>query len=414
MYICIYLCVCIAESILLLGCDETAKEYSCRKMICGCTSFCHEAVLVAKVVAGRYLGTTFKQNNKAPSVHPRTTTCRRNKLLPCCCTAQENQLPPVLPRMSRYPKSLQEQQHYIQLVVDAVRRHYQSGGSLRKSITLLLPDLNPELDIYDRRFLLRLVWDVVALLVLERQQRVKVLVQGPSVSGGGLPLAVAGLLRYLNEDYQLSQESWNGKLATHVSIGTLEECEDGQEDTFVVITPTNAVSTPITERLEQLTQKYTDKSFLLINPSLKDVPSTNGVMQVRGRKERMEFLQTFEDVFYLRPLYKTGTLYPIQGILLRKYPSPWQVWKMYVDDAQGEHYILLEECQHKPDRQTLTRIFSTSPTTTKKSTENNTTREAARPILFFLSFALLLVSLLLVRNQTTAGLSLPSFWPPTL
>ncbi|GJD06136.1 Adenylate kinase 5, chloroplastic [Galdieria sulphuraria] len=261
----------------------------------------------------------------------RNTACHYtgNKSGPHCTASPVNKEPSVLPQMSRYPKSLQEQEYYINLVVEAVNRH-DASSALRKSVTLLLPDLNPELDIYDRRFLLRLVWGLVRLLVLEKQKRVRIVVQGPSVSGG-IPLAVAGLLRYLNEDYQISRASWDGKLQTHVSISTLGECltqKDIDQDYCIVITPTNAVSTPITEQLFQLTQKYSNKPILLINPSLKDVPSTDGIMQVRGRKERMEFIETFEDVFYLRPLYKTGTLYPIQGVLLRKYPSPWEVWKM--------------------------------------------------------------------------------------
>ncbi|GJQ08807.1 hypothetical protein GpartN1_g598.t1 [Galdieria partita] len=349
------------------------------------------------------------------SIDRRTTACSciRNQKYGPLCIASSVKAPTVLPHMSRYPKSLQEQQYYIDLVVEAVQSYDNSCSNLKKSVTLLLPDLNPELDIYDRRFLLRLVWGLATLCVLEKQQRVRLVVQGPSESGG-LPLAVAGLFRYLNEDYQISRESWNGKLQTHVSISTLEECltQNVNQDYFIVITPTNAVSTPITEQLIQLTQKYNNSPILLINPSLKDVPSTDGVMQVRGRKERMEFLETFEDVFYLRPLYKTGTLYPIQGLLLRKYPLPWQVWKMDYDELQQEHYLLLEECPHKPDRSMLTTLFKSSiPHSTTISNKNTT--EEARPVLLFLSFALLLLFFLILRNHMTKTFLL-SFWPPAL
>eukprot|EP00871_Galdieria_phlegrea_P006057 jgi/Galph1/939/GphlegSOOS_G5646.1 len=244
------------------------------------------------------------------------------KSLYCCASLQSTVLP-FLPNMSQYPRTTEQQQHYISLIMDAIDSAWkdtkQPGANLRTSITLLLPDLNPALDIYDRRFLLRMVWGVVSHLVLKENQRVRIAVQSP-MGGSGLPLAVAGLLRYLNADYLESSNVWNGKLHSHVSISTVDYCISTpvEEDCFVIVTPTNAVSAPVIEQIMQLTDRYKSKSIILINPNLQDVPSTGGIMQVQGRKERIEFLNSFHCIFYLRPLYKTGTLYPTNVHLAAK------------------------------------------------------------------------------------------------
>ena len=41
-----------------------------------------------------------------------------------------------------------------------------------------------------------------------------------------------------------------------------------------------------------------------MNPNLVDIPSSGGLMQVRGREERMSFVEDFEEIYHFRLLYR--------------------------------------------------------------------------------------------------------------
>ena len=45
---------------------------------------------------------------------------------------------------------------------------------------------------------------------------------------------------------------------------------------------------------------------ILVNPSLGDRPSSNNVMQIRGRAERRDFENSFTDIYELRLLYPSS------------------------------------------------------------------------------------------------------------
>lgn len=65
--------------------------------------------------------------------------------------------------------------------------------------------------------------------------------------------------------------------------------------------------------------------MILINAVLKDLPSSGGMMGIRGRKERMEFAESFETAYHFRLLYTSGTYFPIKGALRYSYGGPWEV-----------------------------------------------------------------------------------------
>lgn len=67
------------------------------------------------------------------------------------------------------------------------------------------------------------------------------------------------------------------------------------------------------------------KTLILVNPILKDVPSSGGVMGVRGRKERIAFANSFEIGYHFRLLYTTRTYFPIKGALRYSYGGQWEV-----------------------------------------------------------------------------------------
>lgn len=72
-----------------------------------------------------------------------------------------------------------------------------------------------------------------------------------------------------------------------------------------------------------------NKHVILVNPLLKDIPSSAGVMQVRGRKERMAFEDSFAIAYHFRLLYLSSQcIYPVMGALRKVYHhDQWQVRK---------------------------------------------------------------------------------------
>lgn len=60
-------------------------------------------------------------------------------------------------------------------------------------------------------------------------------------------------------------------------------------------------------------QKTPHRPVVIINPNLKDRPSSGGVMQVRGRGERMSFAESFKDIYNFRLLYGSSvSFFPIK------------------------------------------------------------------------------------------------------
>lgn len=204
-------------------------------------------------------------------------------------------------------------------------------------LTLLVPQLNPALDVYDRRFLLQLTW-AVARGAAEAKLRTRVLIQGRR-KFGAVPLSVAGLRRDFDADLVLSALDW----PTVLRSGELEEEDDVDEedDVFVVVSPTNAVSIPVINAVIDLVHRAQGRPVILVNPRLEDVPSHSGVMQVSGRRDRLRFLDSIQRLLYFRLLYSPGARYPPRGILFRGFPTAWQVWRAI--DVDTDYTLILEQ-----------------------------------------------------------------------
>ena len=68
-----------------------------------------------------------------------------------------------------------------------------------------------------------------------------------------------------------------------------------------------------------------NQAVVIVNPVLQDIPSHSGIMGVRGRAERLSFVQSFVPGYHLRLLYYKGQDYPIIGCLRYSYGGKWQV-----------------------------------------------------------------------------------------
>jgi hypothetical protein len=136
----------------------------------------------------------------------------------------------------------------------------------------------------------------------------------------------------------LARRDWPG---TDFSIyGLLELKAEVMPDdqSFVMISPT-----PVdVQEVERLCNNAGDRPFILVNPRLEDVGTVGIGYTARQLRER--FLKTFEPGYYLRPMDNV--------VLLRNYPTPWQVWL-----GDGTDFNLLAEEFFKPDSEALDRIL---------------------------------------------------------
>ena len=69
----------------------------------------------------------------------------------------------------------------------------------------------------------------------------------------------------------------------------------------------------IVDKLEEMVVAAKGRPVILVNPSLLDRPSSNNMMQIRGRAERRSFVDSFRDFYALRLLYPSsgGYMFPI-------------------------------------------------------------------------------------------------------
>lgn len=204
---------------------------------------------------------------------------------------------------------------YLSAVTDAVDAFLSAWkrdasmstvGPTVAQVTLQVPQLDPSLDIYDRRFLLQAAWAVLSATVAEHSLRTRVLVQGRR-EFGAIPLSVAGLRRTFEGDLALSASDWPPDSIRSSDLEDEAAIAD-DDDLFLVLSPTNAVSIPIIDEIISVANRVGPRPVILLNPRLDDIPSHSGVMQVSGRAARIAFLESIVDVLYFRVLYDPGAV----------------------------------------------------------------------------------------------------------
>lgn len=248
------------------------------------------------------------------------------------------------------------------------------------ALTLLLPELNPSLDVYDRRFLLSLVWALVLRVAFDHRKRVRVLIQGTG-SFGAIPLSIAGLRRTFEADLLVSEEGLGGHdaVSSVLRVGDLEDpaSVEDEDEVFVVVSPTNATGVAvITDLMKFVSRVGTTRPVICINPRLEDVPSAAGVMGTSGRDQRIQFIRRIHNPFYLRLLYSSGTMYPLRGILYHRHRSPWQIWRHFVQDDTAS-YEKIADFQSHPDSSDITDAFAADAF--QRQTAENTESLRAAP-----------------------------------
>lgn len=147
----------------------------------------------------------------------------------------------------------------------------------------------------------------------------------------------------------LARRDWGETPYPVRGIGELKAQIQPSERLFLFVEPSSVE----VNQVDELCQEAQNRPVVLLNPRLEDVAIVGIGYAARQLRER--FLSTFETCYYLRPL--EGAL------LLRCYPSPWQVWL----EEDGSHRLIAEEPQ-KPIGEALEQILGRATSDSAKST----------------------------------------------
>ncbi|XP_034700295.1 adenylate kinase 5, chloroplastic isoform X1 [Vitis riparia] len=261
-------------------------------------------------------------------------------------------------RLNNIPHSREIRTYFYDDVLQATQRAVNDGRT-RLKVEINIPELNPEMDVYRIGTLMELV-RVLALSFADDGKHVKVCVQGSMGEGAlaGMPLQLAGTRKILEfmdwGDY--------GAKGTFINIGSIGSKEvEEQDDLFILVAPQNAVGNCIIDDLKAMTDAAGNRPVILVNPRLKDLPGSSGIMQTMGRDKRLEYAASFENCYFFRLLYYAGTQYPIMGAIRMSYPYRYELYKR-VDESFGkEKYIILTTSSERPNIDEINDAFIGKP-----------------------------------------------------
>jgi adenylate kinase len=200
----------------------------------------------------------------------------------------------------------------------------------------------------------------IVVRLVEQNLRVRVCVQASMGVGIflGTPKQLSGVSKLLQMmDWQSDEGEENeGMVGTYLNFGHVGKehvvnahtSEDGtkveQDDVFIIIAPQSMVGTDtsIIGPLQAMAEAVGDRPMILINPDLIDKVSSQGQQSVRGRRQRMDFADTFKTIWHFSNIYVSGTSYfPILGSMTKLSPlAPWVAHQRRdLSNIAGEVYI---------------------------------------------------------------------------
>jgi adenylate kinase len=260
--------------------------------------------------------------------------------------------------------------------LDAVTLCSQHRISPRMKMVHSFPELNPSMDSYRIGTLLELV-RVMATTLAEQNLRVRICVQGSMGVGifTGTPKQLNGVSTILQRmDWESEEGERNeGMVGNYINFGAIGKehvvnahVDDKgnkveQDDVFLLLCPQSmiGVETSIIGRLEEMTIAAGDRPMILINPDLVDKVSSQGQQSVRGRKQRIEFAESFQTIFHFQNIYVSGTSYfPILGAITKLKPTePWVAHQRRDRVEGGEVYIPVLSSEEMPTGEVILNTF---------------------------------------------------------
>ncbi|KAL0753771.1 hypothetical protein Bca101_091439 [Brassica carinata] len=254
-------------------------------------------------------------------------------------------------RLNNIPHSRDIRSYFYEDVLQATVRSIKDGNT-RLRVDINIPELNPEMDVYRIGTLMELV-RTLALSFADDGKRVK----GSMGEGAlaGMPLQLAGTRKILEYMDWGDDET----LGTFVKLGAIGGKEvDEEDDLFILVAPQNAVGNCIIDDLQAMTSAAGKRPVVLINPRLKDLPASSGIMQTMGREKRLEYALTFDNCYVFRLLYYAGTQYPIMGALRMSYPYRYELYKRVTEENGKEKYVLISTYSERPTPDQINDAFS--------------------------------------------------------
>jgi len=264
-----------------------------------------------------------------------------------------------------------------QATLDSVMLCSEGKISNRMNMIVMFPEMNPSMDSYRIGTLLELA-RTIAIRLAEENLRVRICVQGSMGVGifTGVPKQLNGVATLLQRmDWESEEGEQNeGMVGDYVRFGAIGKEHvvnahtdaDGnqveQDDVFILLCPQSmvGVDSSIMGQLAEMVDAAGDRPVILINPDLSDKISSQGQQSVRGRKERMDFADSFKTIYHFQNIYVSGTSYfPILGAITKR--SPYEPWVAHQRrdrvNNEGEVYVPVLSCEEKPEGDMILRTF---------------------------------------------------------
>ena len=268
-----------------------------------------------------------------------------------------------------------------------------SGCKGRLKVECSPPELNPEMDTFRSGTMLELVRELAIRVAVVMNKRVKVCIQGSLGEGifTGMPLMLSGLRKTLESmDWQSGEgqlyqgilvddmfDRRTGQLLVKgnpnglIAFGEVDASQVASEDeVFIVIAPQSMIGASVYEPLAGMVKAANGRPVVLINPRLKDRPSSGSLMSVGGRSERIAFAKSFVEIYHFRLLFKGSQfMFPIRGAL-RYNVANSKMWTVFERDEsryegvdptdqnmQAEVYRPLAVFPTEPDPAVITQLI---------------------------------------------------------
>ncbi|XP_024362202.1 probable adenylate kinase 5, chloroplastic isoform X2 [Physcomitrium patens] len=244
-------------------------------------------------------------------------------------------------KLNTCPHSREIRQYFYKDACQAAKNAIDDGKHKLK-VLLTIPELNPEMDVYRIGTLLELIREL-AFTFANDGKRVRVCVQGPMGEGifSGMPLALSGT-RPMLERMDWGEYIEKDTFIRFGAVGAKEVYDD--DDMFILMAPQNAVGNCIIDDLKAMVEAAGDRPVIILNPKLKDIPASGGIMQVGGRQERMEFAESFFTCYNFR--------------LMMAYPGPYEIYRRFDLDRGVEVYKLIASFDHEPTRSEISDAYN--------------------------------------------------------
>ena len=270
-------------------------------------------------------------------------------------------------------------------VLNAVVACSKGQISNRMKIISMFPEMNPQMDSYRIGTLLELARSI-AITLAEQNIRVRVCVQGSMGVGifTGTPKQLSGAATLLQRmDWQSRPGEENeGMVGNFVNFGAVgkehvvnkgimlvkdeetgetKEITQEQDDVFLLLCPQSmvGVESSIIQALQEMVDAAGDRPVILLNPDLSDKVSSQGQQNIRGRKDRLEFADSFKTIHQFQNIYVSGTSYfPILGTIYKHgYDDPYVSYQRRDKVGGGEIYVPVLSTEEIPEGDLILNTF---------------------------------------------------------